>query len=856
MVVVALLAFVGAEDLSAAIPSNDSFASAQVLSTDLGALSASNVGASKEVGEPDHGSDVGGASVWFSWTPTFTGTASVDTGGSDFDTLLGAYTGSSVSALTRVAGNDDVGTTASSSRVCFHVDAGVTSYIAVDGYSGATGNVTLNWGPKGDSGPCPTVAPQLSGPVNSPQVGDTIDATLGVFADSGSTSTIRWERCQLICRGIGGASGSSYTLTPRDVGTGISAEVTNADGVASARNQSRATAPVAMVAAVHPNGRVFFASDRAGNYDAYSTIPGSGDRLQLTTQSGVDDDPVPSPDGAKIAYSRNGEVVVADADGANVVASGFGGTKPAWSPDGSRVAFVGSASASGLPCIAVMDADGTHGVVLVPSLAGLDDLDWSPDGTRIAFSWSQGGSGLRVSVVAADGRGPIARVSSLSSWFDLSPRWAPDGSQLLFVRKGDPGPGSSDGIYVVNPDGSGQTRIFTGDEIRPLTGADWSPDGNSIVFTRGDTTQASNEAVVIFARANPGVITSNPVSGNDDHSPAWGALAFFPLTVTDTGAGVGSVASTPSGIVCGPNCAASFADSTSVTLTPTPIAGAVFAGWGGACSGTGVCTVSMSSRRSVTAQFDRPVRGGGGGGGGTPQLHVTAAASLANLQSGGTDDVIVTIANLGGAASAHTHLGVQLPATMSLVGPPVSERGSGCTGTQSIDCFLDFIPNGTSTTVRFTVRIGGSGAQSLTATATTDQDFDLSDNSATLTVQVGTPPPPRPPPPPTPQPHGRTLTGAGSADDLTGTAFNDVLIGLSGNDILKGLGGNDILKGGPGNDVLYGGPGRDTLLGGAGQDTIRAQDHQRDTIDCGPGRDTAYVDKVDKVVNCEAVHRR
>jgi Ca2+-binding RTX toxin-like protein len=74
--------------------------------------------------------------------------------------------------------------------------------------------------------------------------------------------------------------------------------------------------------------------------------------------------------------------------------------------------------------------------------------------------------------------------------------------------------------------------------------------------------------------------------------------------------------------------------------------------------------------------------------------------------------------------------------------------------------------------------------------------------------------------------------------------------------VLKGGRGNDVLNGGAGNDILVGGPGLDRLLGGTGNDTIRAQDHQRDTIDCGAGRDVVYADKIDKLVHCETIHRR
>ena len=73
------------------------------------------------------------------------------------------------------------------------------------------------------------------------------------------------------------------------------------------------------------------------------------------------------------------------------------------------------------------------------------------------------------------------------------------------------------------------------------------------------------------------------------------------LTVSVTGSG--TVASNPSGISCPSTCGAGFAAGTPVTLTATPASGWIFSGWGGACSGSGGCTVTMNSPQSVSATF-------------------------------------------------------------------------------------------------------------------------------------------------------------------------------------------------------------------------------------------------------------
>jgi List-Bact-rpt repeat protein/uncharacterized protein DUF4214 len=79
----------------------------------------------------------------------------------------------------------------------------------------------------------------------------------------------------------------------------------------------------------------------------------------------------------------------------------------------------------------------------------------------------------------------------------------------------------------------------------------------------------------------------------------------FTLTVAVTGPGM--VASTTAGIVCGSDCAQDYDQGASVTLAPLPNDGARFAGWGGACTGTALCMMTMDGSKTATAKFS--VRG-------------------------------------------------------------------------------------------------------------------------------------------------------------------------------------------------------------------------------------------------------
>jgi hypothetical protein len=134
---------------------NDAYGNAQLLTGSAGAVAGDNSGATKEIGEPNHANDRGGASVWYQWTAPVSGLVTFDTFGSNFDTLLGVYTGNVVSVLSTVAGSDNAGVS-TQSRVTFDAKLNTTYYIVVDGKSiglepgtglprSQSGFIQLNW---------------------------------------------------------------------------------------------------------------------------------------------------------------------------------------------------------------------------------------------------------------------------------------------------------------------------------------------------------------------------------------------------------------------------------------------------------------------------------------------------------------------------------------------------------------------------------------------------------------------------------------------------------------------------------------------------------------------------------------
>jgi subtilisin family serine protease len=123
---------------------NDPFAGADLFAGTTGAVSSSTLTASRESGEPSHGGYGASSSIWYKWIATQDGTLVVDTRLSNFDTLLGAYTGTQVNALTTLAANDDSGGGTWSS-VTVSVVAGTSYFFAIDGYGNRKGSTTLNW---------------------------------------------------------------------------------------------------------------------------------------------------------------------------------------------------------------------------------------------------------------------------------------------------------------------------------------------------------------------------------------------------------------------------------------------------------------------------------------------------------------------------------------------------------------------------------------------------------------------------------------------------------------------------------------------------------------------------------------
>ncbi|MGK0617432.1 InlB B-repeat-containing protein [Meiothermus cerbereus] len=157
--------------------------------------------------------------------------------------------------------------------------------------------------------------------------------------------------------------------------------------------------------------------------------------------------------------------------------------------------------------------------------------------------------------------------------------------------------GNSATLTITGPDGFNQQRTIltgTGQSLSDVVTGSYTVTAPSVVVS--GTTYNPNPA-----SQNVAVTTgSATASVNYTQAPA----ASFALTVNKGGTGSGTVSSSPAGINCGVTCSATFSSGASVILSPVADAASTFAGWSGACTGTGTCSVTMDAAKTVTATFN------------------------------------------------------------------------------------------------------------------------------------------------------------------------------------------------------------------------------------------------------------
>jgi len=187
------------------------------------------------------------------------------------------------------------------------------------------------------------------------------------------------------------------------------------------------------------------------------------------------------------------------------------------------------------------------------------------------------------------------------SWLSYKNPWGFDAStepnKLLFV---DSPPSYTLSVGTAGA-GSGSVNSSPGSVNCGASCSDTFISGTSVTLT---ATPATGSVFGGWSGACTGV-GSCSISMDQDRSvtATFNPVPTYTLTVIKAGSGSGTVAETRGSLSCSSTCTSSTGVGLRITLRATPAPGSTFAGWSGACRGQGVCQVTMSQARSVTATF-------------------------------------------------------------------------------------------------------------------------------------------------------------------------------------------------------------------------------------------------------------
>ncbi len=212
-----------------------------------------------------------------------------------------------------------------------------------------------------------------------------------------------------------------------------------------------------------PDGsKIIFNSDKVWDQDLYIvTLSPSVSEQRLTRAFKLEQSPEWSPSGRRIAYSANGDIVIANPDGSGAInITGnprYIDVSPTWSPGGGQIAFV--SDRSGTPQIYVMNIDGSN-VRKVSSGGYSTDPSWSPNAevNRISFVKVEGGE---ANIFTVNPDGSDEQRLTWSSRRNENPTWSPDGHYIAFTSNR----GGQKDLYLMYLNGQNQLPLTKGGSV-------------------------------------------------------------------------------------------------------------------------------------------------------------------------------------------------------------------------------------------------------------------------------------------------------------------------------------------------------------------------------------------------------